>query len=123
MSLKRFGFFDEQPESHVVAELIASIRASPSEDEDKILNYLREGKQLLAIPGVVVDLLSETEGIIGPPHVFTDGEWAWTSDVLYYIERYHISIPSEFLARMKSLLFQCPTICNTEDLVRNNRHE
>ena len=120
MTLKRFGFFDELPEPDAVVQLTASITDPPLEDEEGILSYLNGGKQILAVPGLVLDLLSDDEEIIGPPHVFTDGEWAWTSDVTHYIERYHISIPSQLLARMRANNFQCPEVAETEEIVRSH---
>jgi hypothetical protein len=62
------------------------------------------------VPGISYDLLAETETIIGPPHVFTDGEWAWTADEIYYLEKYHIEVPDEFVQHMKANNWKCPLV-------------
>lgn len=37
---------------------------------------------------------------IGTPYIYTDGEWFWTTEYIYYIENYEINLPPEFLLTM-----------------------
>jgi hypothetical protein len=99
MKLKRFGFFDELDDREW-KEVLS--KKSADSHNSKILEYLKNGIRLITIPGIVEDLLSEDNRIIGNAHVLTDGKWAWTSDVPYYIEQYNLQLPKEFLENMEA---------------------
>jgi len=51
--------------------------------------------------GVVMDLLDPERPVIGVERVLTDGTWAWTSDVIFYVRKYHIRLPEEFVRHMQ----------------------
>lgn len=116
MQLRKFGFFDELPKEEAQL-LLTQLRAeAPRPDEQKILAYLRGGLLLLAVPGVAFDLLANEVQVIGSPHVFTDGAWAWPEELLFYIERYHIEVPREFYERMERHRWVCPPVQNPQAL-------
>lgn len=118
--LKKFGFFDEHTPDSAIKLLHTLQSEGPAENEPKVLAYLKSGTMLLASAGIATDLLSDNHDIIGPPHIFTDGEWCWTADTVYYIESYHISIPVELMRWMRSNEWQCPPIDNPKSLVEEN---
>ena len=70
----------------------------------------------MAIPGLARNLLSRQNEIVGPPHVYSDGEWVWTADVMFYVEKYHIEIPIDFLKRMELHGWHCPPVDNPHEL-------
>lgn len=37
---------------------------------------------------------------ISTPHE-ADGTWAWYGDLAYYVEKYHVRLPNEFIEHMK----------------------
>jgi len=122
MKLKRFGFFGGMPKEKAI-ELLESLRAdSPQPNERSILAYFRGGQKLLADAGVVGDLLDKKKGIIGAPHVFSDGEWLWTADAIYYVENYHIQLPAELVQRMEQHGWRCPIVENPQQLVMAEWH-
>jgi hypothetical protein len=88
--------------------------------ENEAITYLKHGTQLIVIPGLAVDLLSGKGDIIGPPNVFTDGKWAWTGDVPFYVNRYHITLPDGLLKRMESFNWRCPSVPNPQELQLDN---
>jgi hypothetical protein len=102
MATRRIGFYDGLPKADAVRELQAGRADGPQADEDLILNYLRNGTQVVAVAGLAVDLLSKNGDIIGPPHEFSDGVWSWTADVIHYVKQYHVRVPNEFVAHMRS---------------------
>jgi hypothetical protein len=116
--LNRFGFFGDKPKAEAVAEVTSLRSDQPQESEDRILKYLRSGKQIVAVAGLASDVL--TGNIIGPPNVFTDGEWTWTSDAIHYVQQYHVRIPAEFKNHMESNNWQVPTVANPESLVASS---
>ena len=38
----------------------------------------------------------------------TDGEWCWSKDLIYYIKKYHIKLPDEFIKSIKEKKFIFP---------------
>jgi hypothetical protein len=98
MKLERFGFFDELDDK--ARQGVLSTRSAASSNA-KILEYLRKGIRLITIPGIVKDLLSDDNSILGSAHVLTDGKWAWTINVNYYDEHYNLQLPKEFLENME----------------------
>ena len=111
---KKFGFFYNKPNAKL--ELSELKRDVPHTMEQNILHYLNVGCQFLLIMGIVEDFLAPQKTIIGPPNLWTDGTWAWTSDVVYYVEKYHIQLPDDFLMHMAQNDWQCPQNINTNDL-------
>lgn len=103
MKLKSVGFFrelrhgDEQGLS-----LKKVIRNSPSDNEDKIVKYLDSGVAFCVTAGLVSDVLDESKGVIGSLEILTDGEWAWPSDLSYYVKYYHIDLDTKFIEHIKN---------------------
>lgn len=106
VKLKRFGFFDEMTGEERVNLLVAQERRQ--EFEKETVRYLSAGVEYMLIAGVTYDYLGSDKRVIGPPHILTDGCWAWTKDVLYYISRYHIKLPEELVEHMKSRDWKMP---------------
>ena len=111
MKLLHFGFFDDLPleqRRDAVHRLCSETQRHP--DTEKSMNYLRAGVPFMLIAGVTRDWLSEDQKVIGPPHVLTDGKWSWTADVSYYLERYGLSLPEDFVTHMKSNDWKVPKV-------------
>lgn len=102
MILKEVGYFNELKHGRKNGpSLKDSISKSPLDNEEKIVFYLTNGIDFISSPGVVRDIFDETR-IIGGLSIYTDGTWMWPSDLIYYVENYHVSLPDEFLNYMKS---------------------
>lgn len=109
-ALERIGFFRElKSGSPDDPSLKDSVRASGGRDEHKLVRYLQAGKVLMASPGIVRDVLDPQAGIIGPLEIRTDGAYAWRSDLAYYVEKYHVVLPAEFLAHVQTNGWSVPT--------------
>ena len=113
--IMKFGFFGNNP-TFAVNELSNLKRDVPHNMEQNILYYLNGGYQVALILGIAQDFLDPNRRIIGPPNIWTDGTWAWTSDVLYYVEQYHIQLPDDFLLHMAQNNWQCPRLDSIDDL-------
>ncbi|EET8529786.1 hypothetical protein ACW2B0_005158 [Escherichia coli] len=81
---------------------------------DDVLRYLRGGRIFSISPGLAFDIFSNAKIPIGTLEIYTDGEWCWYSDLIYYIEKYHISLPLEFMNKMESKKWICD--CNNIDI-------
>jgi len=77
-------------------------------NEPNIIQYLNAGKVLFATGGVVSDVLDPRFGIIGPPHVLTDGIYAWPATLAHYIKHHHVRLPDEFIAHMTASNWVAP---------------
>ncbi|MEZ4399058.1 MAG: hypothetical protein R3B06_03520 [Kofleriaceae bacterium] len=96
-SLKTAGFFRELIHGDEGgASLIDLRQAVALMGEGRIVEYLRKGVPLIVSPGVVYDVL-DGEGPIGTGAILTDGEWAWPDDLAYYLEKYHVALPEDFV--------------------------
>jgi hypothetical protein len=72
------------------------------ENEAEQVHYLENGAVFIACAGVVKDVLNSSNGVIGSPHILTDGVWAWPKDLAYYVQKYHVKLPDEFIQHMKN---------------------
>lgn len=109
MKLKRVGFFQEldhgDPNGPKLAEHVSD---RPQPDEARVVDYLRSGLLLIGCPGVVHDVLDNKVGPVGSPDVLTDGVWAWPGDLPYYVEKYHLRLPKEFVDHLRGRSFRPP---------------
>ena len=102
MARKRVGFFRELPHGDPDGpSLHDARRESAAEDEAAILGYLARGAVHALSPGPVWDVLDES-GPVGTASLLTDGEWVWPEDLAHYVEKYHVRLPAEFVARAKT---------------------
>lgn len=99
--LIRVGFYREmrhgRPDD---PSLLDAMQQVPDEDEGDVVGYLRSGVLLLASPGIARDVLAPSGSVIGPPHILTDGTYAWPGEFVHYVGRYHARPPSPFVAHM-----------------------
>jgi hypothetical protein len=108
--LKRCRLFPSDPSEHDVLTLRKLIREKSDENELKVIKYLETGHMIFVCPGISRDILDESFRIICAPHVLTDGVWAWTADVVHYVNKYHLEVPGEFILHMKSNQWTVPFI-------------
>lgn len=103
MKLKKVGFFRElrhgDEDGASLKELINHIS---QKNESKIISYLNQGKLFITCLGINRDVLDRSSPFISPPHILTDGFWTWPNDLPYYIEKYHVRLPDEFISHMQS---------------------
>ena len=57
---------------------------------ESICAYLDSGLPLIVSPGSAVDIIDESKGIAGSPSILTDGKWAWSGVLSYYVRNYHL---------------------------------
>jgi hypothetical protein len=82
----------------------------------EILHYLSTGCQFANIWTIAVDLLQPDKPSIDAPNLFSDGLWAWTGEIPYYVEKYNVTLPNEFIDRMRSFDWSVPPILDPERL-------
>jgi hypothetical protein len=90
--------------------LAAAVRQEAVADEEALVGYLRDGVELFTAMGAVGDLLGSGERILGGESVLTDGEWVWRGDLWFYVRRYHLALPGEFLAAVRGRGHRVPEV-------------
>lgn len=109
MKLNRVGFFRELKHGDKFGNsLKKAIRNIPAKDEDRIAEYLDKGVTLCITAGLVSDVLDESKGAIRNLEILTDGEWAWPSDLSYYVKSYHIELDANFIKHIKEKAWIMP---------------
>ncbi len=109
MNLTSVGYFremlDGSPSDPSIKEYINKGTDYPIES---ICAYLDSGIPLIVTPGVAVDIIDESKGVAGSPSILTDGKWAWSGVLSYYVRNYHLKLDSVFLDTMKSNNWMIP---------------
>lgn len=67
----------------------------------RLLKYLRSGRMVLAARTKLPDRLEPERGARVPLVFYTDGEWVWTEEHIYYLDRYGVLPASEFTASIQ----------------------
>ena len=102
--LKKAGFFKELDHGEETAPSIKDVLGGLSEEILGSVNlYLKKGVLLVASPSLVQDVLDfDSDVVIGSLGLLTDGVWVWPSDLAYYVEKYRVDLPSEFIFHMEN---------------------
>jgi hypothetical protein len=108
--LCKVGFFRELPHGDNAGPSLQEMGGSlPYPDQVNILSYLKSGKEFITCLGLTSDVLNPSSEMIAP-HVLTDGVWAWSLDLEYYVRKYYVQLPELFLHHMRENEWQVPDI-------------
>ncbi|MFF1559846.1 hypothetical protein [Streptomyces sp. NPDC058279] len=111
--MKILGFYSElwSPKAGVPAGSIRDfVRPDPQADESEVVRYLGAGHELIVFMGAVGDVLGSEERILGGDNIVTDGEWVWRADLAFYLQRYHVGLPGDFLSTVRSSHYVVPSV-------------
>lgn len=92
--------FKESITEAEMKRLLSYVCEKPNEDEDKILSYLQSGLNVTACT-LFLDHLDSHKWVTSYA-IYSDGVWAWSNALAYYVGCYHFRLPFEFVAHMKS---------------------
>lgn len=79
----------------------ATQRGNYGGEKSLLVSYLKAGTIYVASPGIGTDVLDEEPHVSGPIHSLTDGRWMWPADLSYYVEKYNVALPIEFLMDLR----------------------
>jgi len=103
--MKILGFYEEfwpvgagTPDGSI-REFLAD---GPGDLEEKIADYLRKGHEIFASMGVSEDILGSGGVVLGGGSIYTDGEWIWRGDLGFYLLRYHLRLPEDFVEKVRT---------------------
>ena len=71
----------------------------PYEGQEKIVKYLKAGKPYLAAAGCSFDVFTG-DLIAAKKELLSDGEYSWNTALPYYVEKYNMELPLEFIRKV-----------------------
>lgn len=83
-------------------------------DRDRILDYMRKVGAVFDVMGEAADLFAEGADIEGGPSLYSDGVWIWREDSIKYLAEQPLTLPAEFIERVRSLDY-VPRTFDTRD--------
>lgn len=111
MRLTSVGFFKDLPYGNESENRLAdSVSKFSGEGYAEAISYLKSGVPFVVAPGLSKDRISGKFEIIGPLILLTDGKYVWPSDLAYYLERYRVELPNDFLCHMRDNNWKIPPV-------------
>ncbi|BCL22281.1 hypothetical protein ACPCBX_22700 [Streptomyces tuirus] len=124
--IRPVGFFSELSPGWGLAEtgsIKDAVRPSGEPDESSILVYLRNGTGIWSEMSAGPDVLDQNAPeLTGIGSLYTDGTWLWREDLPYYVTKYHLALPDEFVQHIRTLEHKAPAVPESRliDIARND---
>jgi hypothetical protein len=114
--VKRIGFFADlhhgSADEHSLTELIGRL---DQDTADNTAKYLSAGTSILPTMGTrCVDVLSDDKDDIGRLEIRSDGEWAWPSDLPFFVAKYRVGLPQAFIEHARDRDWRPPQLSEEE---------
>ncbi|MER8234102.1 hypothetical protein [Streptomyces sp. NPDC094049] len=89
-----------------------AVRPVGEPDEADLVAYLDAGHELMDVLETQGDVLTGMghRHSVGCSSLMTDGAWLWRQDFPHYLETHHVSLPEEFLRRVRRLDYRMPAV-------------
>ena len=105
---KRLGFYKEfRGEKFPSLKEVVALDEREEELDSKILDYLKNGILLMSLRTWFTCPVFDEK--MSGPSVYIDGEWFWTTEYIFYIQKFQVEIPEAFISKMTHLKFTVPT--------------
>lgn len=91
--------FDKDSKYPSIKELINK----PIKEKKKVIEYMKKCKVTAVAPAIVRDLINP-ENKIAELNLMSDGKYEWRSGVIYYVEKYDMELPEEFIQHVLNQL-------------------
>ncbi len=115
VDLRPVGFFEELGLSaYYTGRIRDAVQSQAAPNEQMVINYLKGGHVLLDVPETTMDVVAGKERIVGGPSLVSDGTWVWRRDLAYYVSRYHLKLPPEFIEHLIRHKYLPPTLSEQE---------
>ena len=105
MELQSVGFYSEyrKMKNGIYPSIKEFKMNNEIEDFEKIVDYLKNGVLVSGMRHIEYCCLSDER--IGPPMVYTDGSWVWTTEFVHHLETHKIEVPVELINHIKQKNF------------------
>ncbi|MGV9589021.1 hypothetical protein [Streptomyces tendae] len=113
-TVRAVGFFDELSPGWGLptdGPIKDAVRSSADADEHRLVDYLRQGSDIWSEMGAQADVLDpEGPTLVSGGSLLTDGGWIWRDDLAYYVVRYHLALPEDFVAHVRESGYSPPEV-------------
>ena len=82
-----------------------NVQTAPPPYKAEILKYLQDWRTGTVAPKKIMDVV-DGKTSIGPVAEHTDGEYIWTSTLIYYFDKYNVPLRDDFVAHVLSKIKQ-----------------
>ena len=121
MALRSVGFFRELRHGDSAGpSLRASVGQLASPHVPELVGYLESAPALATTGSLVDDVLDGAQKGVARLEVATDGEWVWPRDLAYYVSRYRVGLPADFIEHIHAAHGAPPSL-DHEDFDRITR--
>ncbi|MCT7325480.1 hypothetical protein [Ralstonia mojiangensis] len=69
----------------------------PWDNVPAVVTYLQSGVPVFDVMEASVDPFDKSVQIPGGPSLISDGFWIWRNDLAYFVEKYRVGLPEEFI--------------------------
>lgn len=97
--MKVIGLFRELGAhiSQTVPGIQSMVNGLPEDEVGSIARYLKSGVPVFDVMGASNDPLDKSVCIPGGPSLVSDGTWIWRNDLVYFVEKYRVKLPVDFV--------------------------
>lgn len=115
MTLRRLGFFRELGHGDEDGpSLVEARRTVPAPHQDEVAQYLDAGCTVATTGVLLDDVLDPGRTAVAALELVTDGAWVWPRDLAYYVRRYNISLPEDFVGDVRRRAGRPPVLTDAE---------
>lgn len=101
-----FNLLEENRKGITEESVLKLVQKDTCSKKNEIRSYLLSGKTA----GVVLGCVRSFDGTNLSIQPYTDGNWIWPEYLVYFIEKYNISLPKEFMDHAQSNNGQVPEL-------------
>lgn len=115
MALRRAGLFRELRHGMSTGpSLVEGRGVLDLELRSLASSYLRGGSVLATTGTMVGDWFEPSQTAVAPLQLRTNGTWVWPGDLAFYVDKYGVALPPEFLAQMASESWRSPPLSQAQ---------
>jgi len=100
MALRRIGHYYELTPEAQRSEIAKLQGGLVFTSKQNVLQYLRSGVEAGILMMVEYDYVAKPEACLGTVVLVSDGKWSWPKSFAYFVEKYDVALPAEFLEEM-----------------------
>ena len=94
--MKIIGQYNELAPDMGFPSMLDSMAKTPYASKETILDYLRNGNVHMVTAAKVVDTLKKARTKVNLVFM-NDGTYEWSSAIIYYVDKYNLQLPDEFV--------------------------
>ena len=100
--MKIIGQFDEFGPGMGYPSIHGYLHGIPHPHKEQILMHLRNGQVHMVTATRIVDIISGEQTNI-ELYFMNDGFYSWSSRILYYVDKYNLRLPDDFVDHIMAL--------------------